>query len=114
MAKHEFGIIDNFDKEKDYSNYEPKEYNCIEVDDELVSNMIGYLKNLKTYHHKFSNSSTGLAYTGVTLIPTSSLMFLHDIVSTLNRFKRSQELTDLTCLLMEAKIKGKYIIHYGI
>ncbi len=39
MAKHEFGIIDKLDKEKDYSNYDPKEYNCIEVDDELVTEM---------------------------------------------------------------------------
>lgn len=114
MAKHEFGIIENFDEKKDYSNYEPKEYNCIEIDDELVREMLKYLKSLRTYHHKYSNPSTGLAYTGVTLIPTTSIIFLHDIVSTLNRFKKSQELTDLTCLLMDAKIKGKYIIHYGI
>ena len=114
MAKHEFGIIDKLDKEKDYSNYEPKEYNCIEVDDELVTEMLKYLKKLRTYHHNYSNPSFGIAYTGVTLIPDTSLMFLHDIASTLNRFKRSQELTDLTCLIMEAKIKGKYIIHYGI
>ena len=30
----EFGIIDEFDEEKDYSDYEPEKYNCISVDDE--------------------------------------------------------------------------------
>lgn len=114
MAKHEFGIIDKFDEEKDYSNYEPKEYNCIEVDDKLIEDMVKYIKNLRTYHHSYSKPENGLAYYGVTLIPPTSIIFLHDIVSTLNRFKKSQELTDLTCLLMEAKVKGKYIIHYGI
>ena len=40
MAKHEFGIIDSFEENKWYSNYEPEKYNCISVSDDLIEELI--------------------------------------------------------------------------
>jgi ubiquinone/menaquinone biosynthesis C-methylase UbiE len=40
LAKHDFGIIDFFEENKWYSDYEPQKYNCISVDDNLLGEMI--------------------------------------------------------------------------
>lgn len=114
MPRHEFGVIDDFDINKDYSEYEPDKYECISVDDKLIVDIVQYLKNIKTYHHCFDRKETGLAYYGVTIIPPRSLMFLYDIVTTSNQFKKSEELADLSALIITAKIKEKHLIHFGI
>lgn len=114
MGKHRFAIIEDFDKNRDYSHDEAEKYNCISVDEELINGIVKYLRNFKTYENIYGNQIKGLAKNGVTLIPSSSVMFLHDIASTSNRFKKSKELTELTALTMEAKVKDKYIIHYGV
>ena len=33
----EFGIIDNIDNKKDYSDYEPEKYNCVAIDDDILN-----------------------------------------------------------------------------
>ena len=34
----EFGIIEEFDKDKDYSSeYEPQKYNCVAIDDDILN-----------------------------------------------------------------------------
>lgn len=114
MANHEFGIIDNFEQDKKYSEYSPKEYNCIRVRDEYIMEINKYLSNLKTYHHKLSNIQEGFAYHGITIIPPKSLMLFHDIVVTLNKFKKSNELTLLASLILSAKLGEKHLIHFGI
>lgn len=114
MPRHEFGTIKDFDKDKDYSEYKPDDFNCISVDDELVLGFMKYLKNLKTYHHSFNKKSTGFAYNGVTIIPPQSLMLFYDIVTTSNRFRKSDELANLGSLILSAKKDNKYLIHYGI
>ena len=114
MAKHEFGILQDFDKDKIYEKYEPEKYNCVSVSDELIAAVVPYLKNMKTYHHSFNNKSLGLAYTGITIIPTSSITFFYDLVNTLNKLRQSHELAVLLVVLMDAKINNKNIIHFGI
>lgn len=32
MAKHDFGILDRFEENKWYQEYEPEKYNCVSVD----------------------------------------------------------------------------------
>lgn len=44
---HEFGIIENFDRRKDYGFYAPKEYNCISVDDDLINDLSMSLNIMK-------------------------------------------------------------------
>lgn len=33
MIKAEFGIIDQIDREMDYSDYEPEKYGCVAIDE---------------------------------------------------------------------------------
>jgi hypothetical protein len=35
----EFGIINTFEEDKDYSYYEPEKYNCILVDDGTIHSL---------------------------------------------------------------------------
>jgi hypothetical protein len=37
---HEFGIIDDFDSQKKYNDYTPQKYDCISVDDDIISSLI--------------------------------------------------------------------------
>lgn len=111
---HEFGIIDDFDIQKDYGSYAPKEYNCIRVDDELVSDFSKSLNIMKSYFHSYDRPEYGLAYWGVTIIPPESLSMFYDVVNSLLKFKKSVELTNLASKIIQAKEKKKYMIHYGI
>lgn len=113
MAVHKFGIIDNIE-EKDYSQYKLESHNCVAIDDKLVIEIIKYLKNLKTYHYNSNKEEFGFDYNGITIIPTKSLSNFYDIVTTINQFKRSSELTNLSSLILTAKINEKCIIHYGV
>lgn len=62
MLVHEFGIIDDYNIQKDYGYYAPEEYNCISVDDDLINNLSGSLKIMKSYFHSFDRPEYGLAY----------------------------------------------------
>ncbi len=110
----EFGIIDNFEENKDYSIYEPEQYNCIAINDDYITDWWNNLGLLKTYFHCFNRPNFSLARHGVTLIPPQSLEQLLEIVSSDKRSKSSEELIDLMILLQKAKSDNKYVIHYGI
>jgi hypothetical protein len=118
LAKHEFGIIDAFEENKWYSNYEPEKYNCVSVDDDLVCELIikynEELMELKTYFQVKTQQGTGLDYCGVTLIPPESLKQFRDIIMKANNYFIAKELELLTEKITEAIIKNKYLIHYGI
>ncbi|WP_236896521.1 hypothetical protein [Clostridium beijerinckii] len=110
----EFGIIDEFEKDKDYSCYEPQKYNCIAIDDDILSDWWNELTLIKTYFHCYSRSSFALARWGVTLIPPESLESFYNIVSTYKNSKSSKELINLMILLRKAISQNKYVIHYGV
>lgn len=38
MIKAEFGIIENFNEKEDYTEYAPKKYHCVAIDDDLYLN----------------------------------------------------------------------------
>ena len=38
--KHNFGVIEKFEEDKWYSDYEPKKYNCISVSDDLIEGIV--------------------------------------------------------------------------
>ena len=107
MAKHDFGIIEKFEDDKWYSDYEPEKYNCISVSDELIDEVIiEYLEelgHLKTYFHVKKHSGLGLDYCGTTII----------IVRANKQFK-SNELDKLINKINIAIKENKYVIHYGI
>lgn len=111
----QFGIIDEFEKDKDYSSeYEPQKYNCIAIDDDILNDWWNELILIKTYFHSYSRPSFALARWGVTLIPPESLEAFYNIVSTDRCSKTSKELIDLIALLRRAISENKYIIHYGV
>lgn len=114
MATHEFGILEEFDESAVYKDYEPEKYKCISIDDEYIEYIVKYLGNLNTYYFEYNQKEYGLNYYGITIIPPKSIMYLYDIVVTANRFKKSHQLAELCLLLMDAKIKNKHIIHFGI
>ena len=96
LAKHEFGIIDSFEENKWYSEYEPEKYNCISVSDDLIEELIikynEELMTIKTYFQVTTQPGTGLDYCGITIIPTDSLRQFRDIIIKANSQYQSQEL----------------------
>lgn len=86
----QFGIIDVFEKDKDYSlDYEPQKYNCVAIEDDIINDWWNELTLIKTYFHCFSRPDFGLARWGVTLIPPESLEVFYSIVSLLKTFNRT-------------------------
>ncbi|WKV08568.2 hypothetical protein Q2T46_13700 [Thermoanaerobacterium sp. CMT5567-10] len=118
VAKHEFGIIDSFEENKWYSDYEPKKYNCISVNDDLIEELIKKyneeLMAIKTYFQVTTQPGNGLDYYGVTLIPPKSLIQFRDVIIKANSQYQSQELQALIEMITDAIKKDKYLIHYGI
>ncbi len=110
----EFGIIDEFIKDKDYSDYEPEKYHCVAINDDIISDWWDKLTLIKTFFHCYNRPSFALARWGVTLIPPESLEAFYEIVSSDRRSKSSKELIDLIILLRTAISENKYVIHYGV
>jgi hypothetical protein len=111
----QFGIIDVFEKDKDYSlDYEPQKYNCVAIEDDILNDWWNELILIKTYFHCFSRPDFGLARWGVTLIPPESLEAFYNIVSKYKKSKSSNQLIDLITLLSKAISENKYVIHYGV
>ena len=74
MIRAEFGIIEQIDFHKDYSDYTPQKYDCISIDDNVyITDWWNELVLLKTYFHCMSNPAFALARWGVTIIPPQSL-----------------------------------------
>ncbi|MGN7399999.1 short-chain dehydrogenase [Cytobacillus praedii] len=111
---HEFGIIDEIDKMKSYTEYTPQKYNCISVDDDLLNSLSEQLSIMKTYFHSLKRPEIGLAYWGITIIPPESLSLFYDVISTSPYFKKSAELNELASIIIQASVEKKYIIHYGV
>jgi hypothetical protein len=118
LAKHDFGIIDSFEENKWYSEYGPKKYNCISVDDDVLEELIikynEELMAIKTYFQVTTQPGNGLDYCGVTLTPPESLKKFRDIIIKANNHYKSQELQLLIEKLSNAISENKYLIHYGI
>lgn len=110
----EFGIIDQFDKDKDYSDYEPEKYHCISIDDDLLNDWWNSLTQIRTYFHSYNRPDFALARWGVTLIPPESLEAFYNIVASDSRSKSLKELVDLMALIRKAISENKFVIHYGV
>jgi len=118
LAKHEFGIIDSFEENRWYSEYEPEKYNCVSVSDDLIEELITKyneeLMEIKTYFQITTQPGAGLDYCGVTLIPPESLKQFRDVIIKANSHYQSQELKLLIEKISAAINENKYLIHYGI
>jgi len=111
---HEFGILEDLDKQKEDIDYEPQKYNCISVDDDIINSLNPHLSIMKTYFHSFNRPEYGLAYWGITIIPPESLSTFYDVLTSSEYFKKSIELNELASKIIQAREENKFMIHYGI
>ncbi|WP_343101352.1 hypothetical protein [Romboutsia sp. MSSM.1001216sp_RTP31141st1_G3_RTP31141_220114] len=115
---HEFGIIKEVEENKEY-DYNPRKYNCISVNCDVIDAMYNCkfgekINLLNTFAHTTSNPYKGLAYHGVTLIPTESLNLFLELIKKENEIIKSKELDKLIEKVVNAKESNKWLIHYGI
>ena len=114
MPKAEFGIIDNLDPQKDYSEYAPDKYHCLSIDDDYLDEWWPHLCTMRTYFHSMSRPETALARWGVTLIPPESLPVLVKVLQTDTRMEADPQLELLLSKVEEAIVSDKYMIHFGV
>ncbi len=118
MAKHAFGLIDQFEENKWYQTYEPQKYHCVSVDmdimDQVFEAHIEELMQIKTFAVSSTQPLHGLDEAGVTLIPPESLKAFCDVIVNANRRLKTPQLFMLVEKVREAMEKSKYLIHFGI
>ena len=109
LAKHEFGIMQGVpEPRKRYDDYEPHKYNCISVDDDYIEKIDAGLNSIDFYWHTLDVPAKGIAYTGVTLIPPTSIEPIMTVI------KDITELNELKELLVKALMKNNWVIHFGL
>ena len=118
MIKAEFGIIENFDESADYTEYSPKKYHCVAIDDDLYMNdwwnALLQIDTFNVYSKGVLQPQKALSRWGITIIPPSSLPALLDIVLSDKRSKKDKRLIAFAGLIHQAIIENKYMIHYGV
>lgn len=109
MARHEFGILESDPiSGKRYDEYEPEKYNCISIDDDYIEDIQEQLYVLDSFCHTVDIPMKGLNYCGITLIPPTSIAAFLTVIGD------STEYTELRKLLIVAKNRNKFVIHYGL
>ena len=109
MAKYEFGIMDKTPiLEQEYNDYKPEKYHCISVGDEDIKSLLEDLSVIPCYWNSLKREERGLAYYGITIIPTHSLEEFIAIIDSNTQF------SELKDLLLKAFKENKFVIHFGI
>ena len=109
MAKHEFGIMESAPiSGKRYDEYAPKKYNCIAIDDDYIEGIQEKLLVFDSYCRTVDIPMKGLNYIGITLIPPTSIDAFLTVID------NGSEYAELRNLLIDAKNRNKYVIHYGL
>ena len=118
MIGAEFGIIDKFDEKNDYTEYSPKKYHCVAIDDDLYLNdwweALSRIDTFNVYAKGVLQSQKALSRWGITIIPPASLPALLAIVLSDRRSKKDQRLIAFAGLLHRAINDNRYVIHYGV
>ena len=118
MIKTEFGMIENFNEKADYTEYSPKKYHCVAIDDDLYLNdwwaALSRIDTFNVYTKGVLQPQKSLSRWGITIIPPSSLPALLDIVLSDRRSKRDKRLSAFAGLIHQAITENKYLIHYGV
>lgn len=119
MSYYHIGIIDNFDKEFDYSysdlnlEYDDiiKKHNCISIDEDFFDEVINKVENIDTYFQSYGNRGNYIDPCGVTLIPPKSLLQLIDVINSLGS---NSDTKSLIKLINKAHKENKFITCFGI
>ena len=118
MIKTEFGIIENFDRKRDYTPYTPEKYHCVALDDDVYMNdwwdALLHIDTFNVYAPHILHPQKALSRWGITIIPPYSLPGLLDVVCSDKRYLCDPRLTALAMLIQQAIERGKYMIHYGV
>lgn len=122
----EFGIIDCFDKNRDYSIFDSDQfidweemmnyYNCTSISYDSINQLSEWFKTIDTYACQYGRSMSGIDICGVTLIPPSSITELIKITTKLKddiKIKDKLSIKKLLNLFQNAKSQEKYIICFG-
>lgn len=118
MAKHDFGILEQFEENKWYQEYEPEKYNCISVDMDVMDEVFDAYREeigaIKAFACVSTQPIQGLDEWSVNLIPPQSLEGFYNIIVRANKSLHSEELVSLIDKMQEAMKNKKYLIHFGI
>ena len=118
MIKAEFGIIEDFDIKKDYTQYTPDRYLCVAIDDDMyINDWWDTLLHIDTFHvfdEHTLQPQKALSRWGISVIPPSSLPVLLDIVTSDKRYVQDKHLIAFAALIGNAIQQRKYMIHYGV
>ena len=118
MIKTEFGIIEEFNENNDYTGYYPERYNCVYIDDDLYLNdwwdSLSLLDTFNVYEKGILQPQKALSRWGITIIPPQSLHGLLEIILRDKRCKKDDHLIALANLVWQAICDEKYMIHYGV
>ena len=123
MDSVEIGVIDNFDKNYDYSIVESgleyreaiKKYRCISISDDVFYEYVFRATDMDTYFQNYSSPMKGLEHYGETIIPPKSIIKFIDIIKKVQIPKN--ESISIKSLLNMAEVahkQGKYLICFGI
>lgn len=111
MAYHEFGIMENAPKASQrFDEYEPEKFKYIKINDDFIEPLLPEFQSIRCYWHTLKHPEMNLAYCGITLIPPESI---DAFISVFNSHYKEQY-NKIIALFEQAKIKDKYIIHFGI
>ena len=109
MSHHEFGIMQTTPQNgQRFDEYVPEKYNCISVNDNYIENILEKLTDVDFYWHTTDVSGKGLAYSGITLIPPSSMQKFISVID------ENLDLHQLKELLSKAYDENKWVIHFGL
>lgn len=95
-------------QKKRYDDYEPQKYNCISVNDDDLENIVVHFSNIDFFWHTLDAPAKGIAYTGITLIPPTSIQAFIDVIRDVFGLSELKELSE------KALEENKWMIHFGI
>lgn len=111
MAYHEFGIMEYSPKKyQRFDEYEPKKFELVKINDDFIEPLLQSFDGIRCYWHTLECPEINLAYCGITLIPPKSI---NTFIFVFSKYDK-EPYNKIIELFKEAKIRGKYIIHYGI
>ena len=106
---HEFGLMPDMPQPGErYDRYEPWEYDAISIHDEYIEPLLPQLNTIDMFWHTIDVPGKGLAYCGITLIPSSAHCTIMEVI------RNKAELQQLAVLVQQAVEEEKYIVHFGL
>lgn len=107
MAVHEFGILSKAPVAGQRFDSYRSTADSVQVDDRWIEPLLESFARISFFWHCLDCPGMGLAYTGITLIPPSTIDRIAPMLG-------DEHLSALKALLLRAKDAGQFVIHFGI